>query len=54
MGIKTKDPVNEFKEKIPGPGQYDVLAKRHSRIKNEPAFSMGSALRPDLTNLKDK
>jgi hypothetical protein len=42
MGVKTKDLINDNKDKVPGPGQYDVLNTTHSKIKHEPAFSMGS------------
>eukprot|EP00347_Sterkiella_histriomuscorum_P006966 403350761 len=53
MGLKTKDPM-ESKDTKPGPGQYDTLTSSTSKIKNEPAFSMGSGLRSDIANLKEK
>jgi len=42
MGVKTQSSLGNFKEKVPGPGQYDVFSTTTSKIKNEPAFSMGS------------
>jgi len=54
MGIKIRDQINDFKEKIPGPGQYEVFNMTHSRIKREPAFSVGTGKRQDIAGLKHK
>ena len=54
MGVKTKDQINDFKEKIPGPGQYEVFNATHSKIKREPAFSVGTGQREDIAGLKTK
>jgi hypothetical protein len=52
MGGKTS---MEKKEYIPGPGQYNTTDSNfNSRMKNEPAFSVGDGKRSDLVNLKEK
>ena len=53
IGARTKDVINEIKDFVPGPGQYDVLNATTSNIKNEPSFSLGSGSRADLANLKE-
>lgn len=45
--------MNKFEDK-PGPGQYNTETKMLAKIKNEPAFSVGSGKRSDLANLKEK
>ncbi len=54
MGMKTKSIFGSGNEKAPGPGQYDVFNATTSKIKNEPAFSMGSGNRADIANFKEK
>jgi len=46
MGLKTVDYCAPKTAYIPGPGTYD--SKADYTIKKDPAFSMGSGLRPDL------
>lgn len=54
MGAKTKSIFGSGTENAPGPGQYDIFNVSSSKIKNEPAFSMGSGLRADIANSKEK
>jgi hypothetical protein len=41
------------KDKVPGPGAYDTSGV-DLKIKKDPAFSIGTSMRGDLANSKEK
>lgn len=46
--------MDSTNKNVPGPGQYEVDKSSHSKLKSDPAFSMGTGQRADIANFKEK
>ena len=54
MAGRRRDPRYEKKDNIPGPAEYSIEKAITLKIKNEPAFSIGTSKREDIPGSKQK